>query len=185
MRTNSNHRRYLVVACALFVGALAFLPAHASVADLTPASLSNLSDIIGAAGDSKQGNVSCRPDVYGGAVTQHTNLIVAGVFAHDLAVGQGACNSLTLENFSATLYVDVEWYDPIYRTWRAVGGSIKSETASSKAGVLELRPLTSNVIYSTYPNAYLDKYHRGHVQINTSFGSVYHNYTPAVWYMAP
>jgi len=185
MMTLLKHWRLAVAALMSCMAALTLAPAHASLADLSPATLSNVSDMVAAAGDTVQGNVTCRADVYGGALVQHTNVVAGDVFAQDFAVGQGLCNSLTLEQFSATLYVDIEYYDAAYRKWRAVGGTIKSRQASSRAGVLELPPLTSIAKYSTFPNTYLDRYHRGHVQINTSFGKVFHNYTPAIWFMAP
>ena len=175
----------LIVLALVTTFSLVLATSHAELGDLSAAELSNVQDIAAATAQSVQGNVTCRPDAFGGDITQHTNIVVGDVFPHDFAAGNGVCDSLTLEKYTATLYVDVEYYDAGLHLWRAVGGSIVSESGSSVEGALELKPLVSNVTYTTFPNTYLNRYHRGHAEIVTSFGKRYDDYTPAIWYMKP
>lgn len=184
-------RRVSAVVAAIAAVLMTPTGAHADIADITAAELTNSLDQADAASVSATAdpNVTCDVKAGGRDLVQHTNYVVGEVYGQDFGTATGECVSLdTARTYTSRLHVQVEYFTSTGLTsgyWLPVPGCSATSYADSIQGVAAPVPPTATCGYSS-TSGYLNRYHRAHAILTPGVAgaAVRHAYSPT-WFMAP
>jgi len=174
-----------IMSVAMGLTAVGVTPAHAGMTDLIPALVAHADDVQTAAQEYRSGDpdITCDPtDVFGGAITQETNLVVGQIYGEDWGDGVGKCVSFDVPDYTGTVKLFMQYFDAVDNRWENT--DCQTEPAPmvvvDGVGVGNAGPL--QCVWDDFPSPYLDAYHRARLKITTSIGGPYNGYS-TFWYM--